>query len=486
MNKYGFTFLIIMILLSACTNNMTTLNDSVVQKIYNKVREPAVAGQFYSEKAKQLTEEVEKYLDEAGDVSGVDPATVRAIMVPHAGHVFSGLVAAYGYKQLAGRKIGTAVIICNSHTTRFSGIAIDDSDAWRTPIGTVEVDHELGAKLVGADKAIKYNGRAHETDHTLEVQVPFLQTVIQGDFKVLPILFGNTDDAAYEKLAALLHENLNDNDIVIISTDMSHYPGYSDANRIDKGTLGVIKSLDVEKLDEYIKKIDEERILNEQTVICGVDGVKAAMTLAGLSGWDQAEVLKYSNSGETPLIGDKSRVVGYGAMAFIKSDSGQAGESSVLSDNNILNKEQKKVLLNIARRTVETYVKTGQKADFKINDERLNWQEGAFVTLSVGGELRGCIGQIIPSTKPLWKVIRDMGISACSEDNRFSPVGEKELLGLEYEISVLSAPEAIEDWQEIEMGKHGVIVKKGPFNAGVFLPQVAEHFNNNREMFFAG
>ncbi|OGF27678.1 hypothetical protein A2303_00415 [Candidatus Falkowbacteria bacterium RIFOXYB2_FULL_47_14] len=149
-----------------------------------------------------------------------------------------------------------------------------------------------------------------------------------------------------------------------------------------------------------------------------------------------------------------------------------------------LSRKQKNILLDIARETVETYVKTGVIPDFDIRDERLNRPEGAFVTLSRNGQLRGCIGLIAPAGEPLWAVIREMAIAAASEDNRFLPVEPEELEDLEYEISVLSAPEPIKDWRKIEMGKHGVIIKSG-LRSGVFLPQVAEHFHNNLEAFLS-
>ncbi|MFA4833626.1 MAG: AmmeMemoRadiSam system protein A [Patescibacteria group bacterium] len=138
----------------------------------------------------------------------------------------------------------------------------------------------------------------------------------------------------------------------------------------------------------------------------------------------------------------------------------------------LLNKNQKKELLDIVRQTVESYVREGKTPEFNIKDERLKKKEGAFVTLHKAGELRGCIGQIIPSDQPLWEVARDMAIAACSEDYRFSPVAENELNKLDYEISVLSVPKEIDNWQNIKLSEHGVIVEKGGCG-GVFLPQVA-------------
>lgn len=131
-----------------------------------------------------------------------------------------------------------------------------------------------------------------------------------------------------------------------------------------------------------------------------------------------------------------------------------------------------KILLKIAKEAVESFVRHGQAPEFKVADERLNKKQGAFVTLTKNGQLRGCIGQIAPSAEPLWRVVRDMAVAAASQDYRFKPVGEGEPDELEYEISVLSAPEKIADWRKIKLGKHGVIIKKAG-RGGVFLPQVA-------------
>jgi len=126
----------------------------------------------------------------------------------------------------------------------------------------------------------------------------------------------------------------------------------------------------------------------------------------------------------------------------------------------------------MAKETVESFVTTGQAPEFDVTDERLKQKQGAFVTLTKNGQLRGCIGQIVPTDEPLWQVVREMAVAACSEDGRFNPVEKSELDELEYEVSVLSAPEAIDDWKKIELGKQGVIIRKGG-RSGVFLPQVA-------------
>ncbi len=435
------------------------------------IRYPAVAGQFYPADSHKLSLKIKAYLDDAEieEISG----KIKAIMVPHAGYDFSGPVAAYAYKALAKQNIDNVIIICNSHTSYFPGVAIDDNDAWQTPLGIVELNHDLANKLVRASDLIHYDRTVHERDHTLEVQLPFLQTVLPNNFKIVPILFGNATRESYLALAHALENNLGPNDLLVISTDMSHYPSYENAQKIDKETLKILKQADQKSLEEYINK--SLWISGEETVLCGIDGVKTILKLYHNLGWDEIKILKYANSGDSPW-GDKKQVVGYGALAFIQKLDKKSGQ--------ILTQKQKQILKNIARETVETFVREGKISDFDIRDERLNWREGAFVTLKKDGHLRGCIGQIVPTDKPLWQVVRDMALEAATQDPRFKPVEVNELDDLEYEISVLSRPEKINGWRQIKLGKHGVIVRRG-FNSGVFLPQVATETGWNLEKFLS-
>ena len=452
MRKLVFVFIIILFL-TACSVEQAS-ND-----MPKEIRPPAVAGQFYPAAAEEITEQINGYLKQASTppVEG----EIKAIIVPHAGYDFSGQVAAYGFKLLKGVKINTAVLIGNSHTAYFDGAAIDSSDVWQTPLGQVAVDKELADKLIKADSAIKYDASVHGQDHVLEVEIPFLQVVLAGNFKIVPIMLGNKADDSYKKLAKALKDNLGENDVVVVSSDMSHYPKHEDANKIDRGALEKIKSGKVDELEKYVESVENSGVANEQTVLCGIDAVKTLLELARLSGWDKIEVLKYLNSGDVSGIGDKNRVVGYGAVAFAQIQT--AGG---------LNREQRELLLTMVKETVESFVTTGQAPEFDVTDERLKQKQGAFVTLTKNGQLRGCIGQIVPTDEPLWQVVREMAVAACSEDGRFNPVGENELNGLEYEVSVLSAPETIGDWRQIELGKHGVIIRKSG-RSGVFLPQVA-------------
>ena len=455
-----------------------------------------MVGQFYPSEPGAVSDQIERFLKQTTpSITSPGPSFVRrgtsaeresgsgqirAIMVPHAGYDYSGAVAAYAFKALQGRKVNTVVMIGNSHQAYFDGAAIDDSDAWQTPLGQAAVDKKLADKLVVAGGgAIKFDSAPHQADHNLEVELPFLQTVLSPGFKIVPVEFGNKDDGGYKKLARALAANLGENDLVVISTDMSHYPKYADANKIDQGTLEKIKSGDVAELEKYAATVEQASYANEQTALCGIDAVKTVMELANLAGWDEIKILKYMNSGDAP-IGDKNQVVGYGAVAFAQVESVKVKVENEIANATSaeavatggLNIKQQQTLLKIAKDTVEIYVKTGRVPEFSVADEKLNEKQGAFVTLDENGQLRGCIGQIVPLDQPLWQVVRDMAVAACSEDYRFSPVSQDELDELEYEVSVLSAPWRIDDWRKIKLGEQGVIIRKGN-HSGVFLPQVA-------------
>lgn len=449
----------------------------------NKIRQPAVAGQFYPDTITEIKNKIQKYLDRAANKQLT--GKVKAIMVPHAGYEYSGPVAVAAYRQLKDKKYDTIVIIGNSHTAYFDGIAIDDSDYWQTPLGRVEVDKVLANKLVRSNYAIKMSGSVHLNDHVLEVQLPYLQTVLAGDFKIVPILFGNQRTNSYQALAQALVDNLGDNDLVIASSDMSHYPSYENAYDIDRKSLEIIKSGDINRLEMYIKEIESNNIPDEQTLFCGMDAIKTVMNLHQKKIWDEIEILEYANSGDISL--DKTRVVGYGAIAFLetKPDFNRPAKNiKENQDNEALNENQKKILLDIAKESVESFVRTEIVPIFKINDIKLEEIRGAFVTIKKDNELRGCIGQIIPDNKSLWETVRDMAIEAATEDPRFVPVEPDELDSLQYEISVLSLPEAITDWQKVELGKHGVIIQQG-YHSGVFLPQVAVETGWSKEEFLS-
>jgi len=215
------------------------------------------------------------------------------------------------------------------------------------------------------------------------------------------------------------------------------------------------------------------------------------MSLARKLEW-RARILKYANSGDAPL-GDKNNVVGYGVVIFSRDKKTKSPATDQTNKrrfcdsrptNDSLDDEQKQKLLDIAKTAVENRALSGKTPNFNVDDERLNRNQGAFVTLRKNGKLRGCVGWIFSPGKPLWQVVRDAALAAAFGDDRFEPVRAEELNDLNYEISVLSTPRTVVDWRDIELGKHGVIIKKQG-RIGVFLPQVARETGWTKEEFLS-
>jgi len=460
------------------TSQITSMLDKSQERY---VRQPAVAGQFYSSDKEELTEVINRFLEqvELPRTTGL----IRALVVPHAGYVFSGPVAAYGFKAIQGQKVKTVILIGPSHHQYLNGAIIDGNDVWQTPLGQVDVDTDLRDILVKESSLFKIDSLPHQPEHCLEVEMPFLQNVLE-DFKILPVLVGQLTDDDLEKISQTLAGHIDDKTLLVASSDMSHYPTYEQANYADKKVIEAVLTGQVSKLREIIDQLTGENIANLDTCLCGREAVEILMTI--VQGKEAAEIklLKYANSGDVS-VGDKSQVVGYSSISF--SWSGESKPSSEIT----LNQGQKDKLLEIAKTSVEKYILESQIPQFEINDSLLNEPLGAFVTLKRDGQLKGCLGRFSSegesasggeSNIPLYQVISQMAAAAATQDARFKPIQASELNDLEYEISVLSPLKKIDDWHQIELGKHGVQIRQG-LRSGVFLPQVATENNWDLDTF---
>jgi hypothetical protein len=427
-----------------------------------KVRPAAVAGSFYPAGPIELAKMVDGFLSKAAPPPLTD---VVALVAPHAGYEYAGQVAAYSYALLKGRKFDRVVVIAPSHYEAFGFASVYDGAAYTTPLGQVPVDRAFAAKLATMSKLIKLSGAGHtvapdKREHALEDQLPFLQRVL-GQFQLVPIVIG---DQSYETCRALglaLAKMIQGtNTLIVASSDLSHYHPYDDAVRIDHKTLKAIEEWD------YLSMARNFEPNVNVWEACGGYPIIAAMIASERLGASQAKVLDYANSGDT--AGDKSRVVGYGAVAFVKAPArGAAGEAPFS-----LSAREKDELLKIARKSVESAVRDHKQYDYSppAGLEALEQERGAFVTLKENGQLRGCIGYVAPM-KPLCITVRDVAMFAALRDSRFRPVSAGELGSLAYEISVLSPLRRVLDVKEIRVGRDGLIVKRGGIE-GLLLPQV--------------
>jgi len=425
-----------------------------------KIRPMAVAGSFYPADPKELGKMIDDFLAKASPPA-VD--NVVAIVAPHAGYIYSGPVAAYSYALLKGRKFDRVVVIAPSHYEAFGFSSVYDGAAYTTPFGEVPVDQAFAAKLAKMDPSIKLSGIGHtptadHPEHALEVQLPFLQRTI-GQFQLVPVIVGDQSYEACRALGVALAKLVQGtNTLIVASSDLSHYHTYDEAEKIDHKTLKAIEEYDY---------FDLARNLGMRVwEACGGGPIVATMIAAERLGANQAKVLHYANTGD--VTGDKSRVVGYGAVALVKVASGSKSEEAAFS----LTRPEKDALLKIARKAVETGVRQGTRYECSAGGSQALAQErGAFVTLTKNGELRGCIGYVSPF-KPLYLTVRDVAMAAALEDTRFRPVTAGELGDLQYEISVLSPLRRVRDIQEIRVGQHGLLIHKGG-REGLLLPQVA-------------
>ncbi len=452
--------LLITVLCLACAAQKT-------DKDKEQVRQPAVAGAFYPAEAKQLSDMIDGFLAQASSPEIKEPLV--ALVSPHAGYPYSAGVAAHAYAQLKGRKYARVVVIAPSHYDAFNFSSIYDGDFYATPLGRFPVDKEFARQLAGSSPLLKLSSRAHTNsqEHALEVQLPFLQRTL-GEFKLVPIIMGEQDYDSSRALGVSLARLIQNNDTLIVaSSDLSHYHPYDDAVKLDRKSLNAVREWDYLSASRNF----ERRVWEA----CGGGPIVAAMIAAERLGANDVRLLKYANSGD--VNGDRTRVVGYGALAVVRSASVKPASASFS-----LSSRERDELLKLARKSVETAVNQKKLYDAPATAfDALGQERGAFVTLKEKGELRGCIGYT-SAASPLYLTVRDVAAFAAVRDTRFPPVAASELPNLEYEISVLSPLRRVTDVAQIQVGTHGLLMKNGAFE-GLLLPQVPVELGWNRNTF---
>ena len=447
----------------------------------NKIRPPVVAGTYYPGDKPGLSTMIDSFLD-----ISVSPATPLGLIVPHAGYSYSGGVAGYAYKTIQGQKYKTIILIGPSHQVYFHGFALDEHEAWETPLGQAAVNTKLVSEFKKQDNLFTYNSSVFDQEHCLEVQVPFLQKTL-NNFTIVPIILGQQTLESCKRLGNILYELTKDKKdvLIIISSDLSHYHTYDQACKLDKNAIVDIEHGDAETFFNNIQ--------TETYEACGAFGITSMLFTAQRYGAN-IKLLKYANSGD--VTGDKTAVVGYASLSLqakrgnpeeealslrVPKGRGNPEEEAPRSCEDILNPEEQQEAINIAHNTIMHYLSTGSKKEYKPKANIFHEKYGAFLTLHKKQALRGCIGVII-GYEPLWQTIQDMAIESATNDPRFAPVTADEMQDIDIEISVLSPLKKVANADEIILGKHGVLVKQGIMQ-GVFLPQVATETKWNKEEF---
>jgi len=398
-------------------------------------RNPVVAGQFYPGTANQLRSMIKEMVDEKAAKE-----EVIGMVVPHAGYIYSGPVTGATISRIKFKD--TFIIIGPNHTGMGKPLSIMTEGVWKTPLGEVETDSELSKKILASSKYLQEDSRAHQYEHSIEIQLPFLQH-FKPDVKLVPIILSYAGGDVYKEIGRAIAKaikELNREAVIVASSDMTHYEPQDSAR--DKDYQAIEAMLDLDE-DELLKRVREFNI-----TMCGYAPAVSVICAAKELDAQGTELVKYMTSGDT--TGDYSSVVGYAGLIIKRMSP----------------------LVKLARETVETYVKQGKTPELpKELTPEMKEKAGVFVSIHKRGDLRGCIGTFEPTTNNVAEEIVINAISSATRDPRFPPIAPNELKDLDYSVDVLTSPEPIGSQEQLDPKKYGVIVQAG-WRRGLLLPDL--------------
>jgi len=455
--------------LSVAALTVSAAVSALSSRATERVREPAVAGLFYPKDPAELSRLIQSYLAAAKTDARGD---LKALITPHAGYAYSGPVAAQAFRTLVGRSYKTVIVIGPSHYALVAAASVSGTGRYRTPLGEVPVSPK--ARELGKLRPFEIDARATverpnwwrqssrteptpseenaETwEHSVEVEIPFLQQTL-GRFSLVPVVMGDVDTAKAGKALARV---IDDDTLIVASSDLSHYHPYAEARALDQRCV------------DAILKLDTESMAAQEA--CGKNPILTLLQVAKQRGW-KPRLLDLRNSGD--VAGDKSSVVGYTAIAFY------AEAASV--DPDTYSRDDGRQLLKLARDSVQAAVshRSAPSIEGDALPAKLQVKRGTFVTLNERGELRGCIGHL-GAMEPLYQDVIDNARAAALEDPRFPPVSVKEVEQLEIEVSVLTPPQPLtftspdDLLRKLQPHKDGVVLRIGD-RTSTYLPQVWE------------
>jgi AmmeMemoRadiSam system protein B/AmmeMemoRadiSam system protein A len=435
-----------------------------------QIRTAHVAGSFYPDDPEILTQTIKKHLHDADETrtkSANTPAP-KALIAPHAGYVYSGLTAAHAYTHLLPlrHKIKRVVILGPCHRVPVGGLALSGADYFETPLGRIAIDQELTQRISKMPQVFTF-AETHLEEHSLEVHLPFLQTVL-SDFTILPIVVGQASVREVADVLDLVWGG--DETLIIISTDLSHYLDYKSCQGLDEKTSTAIEEMNINAIG------------NSQA--CGRVPLKGLLDLAMARGMD-IQRLDVRNSGDT--AGPKDRVVGYGSWMLSGGVPLSAHDIFARQTRGLIERHGK-TLLQIAAASIKRGVKQRENItlDLESFPQNLKKDGACFVTIETkDGHLRGCIGSLAPH-QPLVSDISQNAFKAAFNDPRFKPVSLNELRDLSLHISILSPAFAMKFKDEADLlnqlrkGKDGLIIQDQGKRA-LFLPSVWEKISDKRQ-----
>lgn len=446
---------------------MNTCNGNVAKK--PMIRPATQSNRFYTGDARDLGEEVDSFLSLHAKDKRYEH--VAALIVPHAGYYFSGNVAAAAYQSIPDDVHYKRIFLLGpSHHEWLDGASVNtEFDYYNTPLGNVKVDVDTAQKLIETDSVFSYQPKAHDREHCLEVQLPFLQRRFDDVPPIVPIIISTNDFRKLQRIAEILKPYLTEDNLFVVSSDFSHYPSYEDACQVDALTGKAVESGDVERFIAQLEENSRSGMRNLATSACGELAIATLMLMMQDGGYEVKHLL-YQNSGDIENH-DHSRVVGYHAFAILR----RATQEFVLSD------DEKRILKDIALTSISDSLAGKPIAESTTLTATLKRKCGAFVSLHKQGRLRGCIGHFGEDV-PLHEIVAEMARAAAFEDPRFIPVTKDELDDIDIEISVLTPMRRIQSLDEFQLHRHGIYIRKG-YRSGTFLPQVADEVNWTKEEF---
>jgi AmmeMemoRadiSam system protein B/AmmeMemoRadiSam system protein A len=398
------------------------------------IREPVVAGQFYPGTSSQLKAMIETFVDEK-----VAREEVIGLVSPHAGYVYSGPVAGAVISKVKFKD--TFVIMGPNHTGRGQPLSIMTQGTWQTPLGEVEIDSELGKQILATSSHLEEDHVAHQYEHSIEVQLPFLQ-YFKPDIKIVPIMLAYAGGDIYKEIGKDIARAIRESNrgvVIMASSDMTHYESQESAQRKDNQAIEAILDLNE---DELLRRIDELNIS-----MCGYAPTVSLISAAKELGATGAELVRYQTSGDT--TGDYSAVVGYAGVIITAMSP----------------------VARLAKETVETYIREGKTPQPEALTPEMKEKAGVFVSVHKLGGLRGCIGTFDPQCENVAEEIINNAVSSATRDPRFPPIAPDELEDLSYNVDVLTKPEPIASQDQLDPKKYGVIVESG-FRRGLLLPDL--------------
>ncbi len=425
------------------------------------IRRPAVAGRFYPADAKALKKIIRQLYQQAAGTPVKLPSDkpLRALIMPHAGYIYSGYTAAHAGLVVKDQQFEKVIVLGPDHRVGFTGCAVSAVDAYQTPLGRIPLHPD--ASRLREKSGIFHPAPAfcEKNEHSIEVILPFLQTWLRN-FQIIPIVVGRERP---DNIAAALAPIINESTLLVASSDLSHYLPYDRAVTTDEQTV------------KMILHGEADQLAASKNRACGKIPISVIVQLAQKYHW-QPVLINYTNSGDT--AGNHDKVVGYSTIAFYGGFRMTAKK---------LTKKQGQALVQLARKTIwERLGLDGKDPEIEVEKEKaLQTHSGTFVTLSLNGTLRGCIGSLT-ADEPIFTSVRRNAVNAAFHDPRFPPLTAEEASTIDIEVSILTEPQPLEyDSPQDLLEKicpeiDGVIIKKGLYRA-TFLPQVWEQLPDRKE-----